>query len=238
MTRRRLFVLAVGLGALAAALAVALPAGAASQLNGIFTFSTATNEINAGTPNQGWWSLEDNLLGFNTNPNYVAGRDGVIPGSNHYRNFFTFDITGTTNVCTPSSAVLHVQAAYGNQAGGFGGPPSLAYELFDVTTPALILNDKDLNPSTTIYNDLGGGTALGGPYTLSTSVSHTTVFNLSLNANGLIALRQAKLSHLQYFSIGGAIVPTPSTNQTFLFGNSATPATLTVTYPKLCKVFP
>jgi hypothetical protein len=237
MNSRRLLVLAAGLAAVAAALAVALPAGAVNQTAGVFVFSTATNEINPATPNQGWWSTDSNLT-FNTNPNYVAGRDGVAPGSQHFHNFFTFDITGATNVCTPSSAVLHVEAAYGNQAAGLGGPASLAYELFDVSTPAGVLNNKAANPNTTIYNDLGGGTVLGGPYTLSTSVAHTTIFNLALNGNGLAALQTAKLNHVTYFSIGGAIVPFPSTNQSFLFGNSDAPATLTVTYPKLCKVFP
>ena len=238
MNSRRLLILAAGFAAGAIGLVVALPAGATGQTNGVFIFSTATNEINAGTPNQGWWSLEDGALAFDSNPNYVAGRDGVVPGTNHYRNFFTFDVTGATNPCAPSSALLSVQAANGNQAAGFGGPASLAYGVFDVTTNALTLNHKSANPNTTIYNDLGGGTSYGGPYTLSTSVAPTTTFNLALNSNALGALAAAKANNLHFFSIGGAIVPTPSTAQSFLFGNSSAPATLTVTYPKLCKVFP
>lgn len=238
MRRTRILALTAGLSAVVAALVVTLPAGAAGQATGVFVFSTATNEINAGTPNQGWWSLEDAALASDSNPNYVAGRDGVVPGTNHYRNFFTFDVSGATNPCVPSSAVLSVEAALGNQAAGFGGPATLAYALFDVLTGPFTLNHKSANPNAAIYADLGGGTSYGGPYALSTSVSPTTTFNLPLNSSGLLGLAAAKANHVQYFSIGGSIVPTPSTAQSFLFGNSSTPATLTVTYPKLCKVFP
>jgi hypothetical protein len=236
MRNSKLLVLPALLVALAAALVVSLPAGASGQLVSFYTLSTATNELHPPSPNQGWWSLEDATFGSDTLPNYVAGTDGVLPGTNHYRNFFTFDLSAVGNPCVASSAVLNVEAAYGNQAELASGPFSLAYGLYDVSTSVTALNNKSANPNSVIYNDLGSGTSYGGPYTLSTAVSNTTVFHLSLNANARLALAQAKGSAAHFFSIGGAIVPTPSAANNFLFGNSDAPATLSVTYPKLCRV--
>lgn len=232
MHTKKLLALAAGLAAVAAALTVALPAGAASQATPTYTFSTATNEIIPSTYNEGWWST--NNPGSNTNPNYEAGKNEA---AHTHRNFFSFDITGSTYACTPSSAVLHVNSGKGNQAIFGTGPSSLVYNLYDVSTPASTLAQRGSNPNSTIYADLGSGT-LYGSYTLSTSVSNTT-WNLALNASALSDLGFAKQFGEQWFSIGGAITPDPSASYSFLFGNTgSSAATLTVTYPKLCRVYP
>jgi hypothetical protein len=151
-------------------------------------------------------------------------------------NFFTFSLSATTNPCTPLSAVLHVpQASGGNQALFSTGPSSLVYDLFDVTTSPTTLNTF-AGPNASIYSDLASGT-LYGSYTLSTAVSGGT-FNLALNANALTAIGAAKQAGAAYFSIGGAIVPEPSSNYNFLYGFSGSVVTLTLTYPRLCKVYP
>ena len=89
------------LAALAAALIAALPAGAGSLTVDQYTYSTATGEIHVDDPNQGWWSLEDTSTTGNVD--YIAGRDGGGPGTAHFRNFFTFDIAGTTTAAPPRS---------------------------------------------------------------------------------------------------------------------------------------
>jgi hypothetical protein len=60
-----------------------------------------------------------------------------------------------------------------------------------------------------------------------------------LNSSALSALGTAKQNGAQWFSIGGAIVPDPAASFTFLFGfTGSVAATLSFTYPKLCKVYP
>jgi hypothetical protein len=218
--------------ALGAALVTALPAGAKTAGNPTWTFSTATNEINSGAFNQGYWA--PTLSNTNSNTNYEVGKNES--GRSH-RNFFTFSLTPSPFACTPSSAVLHIASGEGNQAAFSLGPTSLTYDLYDVTTDPVTLNGKNANPNPAIYSDLGSGTIYGS-YTLSTVVSNTT-FNLALNPNALYDLGVAKQFGASYFSIGGAIVPDPAASYNFLFGfTGGSAATLTVTYPRLCKVSP
>ena len=198
-----------------------------------YTFSTATSQI-LGSWNQGWWSLDE--TNGNNNTNYFTGS---VFGVDHDRGFFTFDITAwtSTNPCTPTSAYLSVPTGEGNQAGGVGGPAFLSAGLFDVATDPFTLAAKVNNPYAPIYNDLGSGFMYGGPYSLSTAVSFGT-FTLPLNVTGLNALASYHLGHAQYFSIGTGLINPPSGNA-FLYGFSGyAPVTLTVSVPKLCKVYP
>jgi hypothetical protein len=198
-----------------------------------YTFSTATSPI-LGSWNQGWWSLDE--TNNNGNTNYFTGS---LSGLDTDRGFFTFDITGwtATNPCTPASAYLTVPTGVGNQGAGFGGPAFLSAGLFDVATDPFTLAAKINGPNAPIYNDLGSGFMYGGPYSLSTAASFTT-FTLPLNFTGLNALASSHMGHAQYFSIGTGLINPPGGNA-FLYGDSGyAPVTLTVSVPKLCKVYP
>jgi len=98
----------------------------------------------------------------------------------------------------------------------------------------LTLSEKDNNPNSTIYTDLGTGSMYGGPYTISTYDNNVTE-NLYLNQTGLNALLAAR--NQGYFSIGMGLITPPAGNYQFLFGFTGShPITLTVTQPRLCKV--
>jgi hypothetical protein len=231
MRSTSLLSLAAGLLAVTAALVTALPAGARTAGTPTYTLSTATAEIHSGHLNQGHWTQASGH--DQTNSNYIVGQNET---GNRYHDFFTFALSGTQSPCEPTSAVLHVPAAGGgNQALFATGPASLTYDLFDVTTDPVTLNTTGA-ANASIYSDLNSG-SLYGSYSLSTSVTNTT-FNLALNGNALADIAAAKQSGSPYFSIGGAIVPEPSTNYNFLYGFSSAAITLTLTYPRLCKVYP
>ena len=233
MQKSRFATGAVGLAAVAVALVVSLPAGAAGRATPTYTFATDVNEIHPGTPNQGWWST--NTANSNSNSNYEVGRNeaGQI-----LRNFFTFDISGSTYACTPSSASMQMAIGAGNQAAFGLGPMSLTYQLFDVSTPAGTLNNKSANPNAAIYSDLGSGTMFASESIFTTYPSPFSTYTIYLNSAGLNALGAAKRSGSQFFSIGGAIMPPPASNYSFLFGYTYTAVSLTAFYPKLCKVYP
>ncbi len=257
MRINRLVALAAGLVATVIVLVAAMPGGATSSsrrdptratshagavataptvssnlTTTTYTFSTATNPINCSA-NQGWWSIES--TNNDCNANYFTG---YTPSFGHTdRGYAAFDISASTNPCPPSSAYLSVPTGEGNQAAGFGGPSTVSLGLFDVATDLVTVSEKDNNPNSTIYTDLGTGTMYGGPYTLSTSVGFGT-FTLSLNQAGRNALFQAKANHQQYFPIGMGLINPPA-GEAWLFGNTGyAPITMTVTYPKLCKVYP
>jgi hypothetical protein len=233
MSTRTLAALVVTLVGVATALVVTLPAAAAGQQDPTYVLDTARNEINPGTFNQGWWST--NTTNSDSNANYETGRneDGDI-----LRNFFTFDITGIGNACAPYAATLQMAIGYGNQAAFGLGPTTLTYQLFDVSTSAVALNDKSANPNSAIYADLGSGTMYASEIYATTYPSPFSTIAIPLNAAALNALGAAKKSGSQFFSIGGAIMPPPASNYSFLFGYTYTAVSLTASYPRLCKVYP
>jgi hypothetical protein len=198
-----------------------------------YTFSTAANPIN-GCWSQGWWSVDETNSDCNTN--YFTGS---LSGVDSDRGYFTFDITGWSpaSACAPLSGYLSVPTGEGNQAAGEGGPAFVSAALFDVATDPFTLAAKVNNPNATIYNDLGSGMLFGGPYSLSTAVSFGT-FTLGLNSTALNALSAAHHNHVQFVSVGTALINPPA-GDVFLYGFSGyAPVTLTVTVPRLCKVYP
>jgi hypothetical protein len=195
-----------------------------------YTFSTAVSEINCGF-NEGWWTA-GSATNEDCNTNYLTGNDSAFGYVNG--GYAMFDITSTTNPCMPASAYLSVPAHEGSHVFYGSGPTSASLGLFDVATAPVTLAEKDNNPNAVISTDLRGGTMYGGPYTLPTTTTSGT-FTLNLNSAGLNGLQQAKLNGRQYFSIGMGLIGAP--DHTWLFGFSGgEPITLTVMYPKLCRV--
>jgi len=177
-----------------------------TSIGGTFTFNTTDNEINAGYPNQGWWTYSTcfNCSNSNGNSNYFVG---IMVDSDFFgNNYFSFDLTGMSGSGTVTSATLEVLAYGGNQYLEATGPPELTYSLFDVSTDAGTLNNKANNPNAAIYTDLGTGTGYGS-YDVGTNIDPTTVLVLNLNANGLSDLQAAEGG---WFSIGGTIAPGPA----------------------------
>jgi hypothetical protein len=215
--------------ALAASVAVgviAASAPAASTASNVYTFSTSTNPVSPGSNNQGWWGETGGVGNSNSNDNYYVGWGA---NTKRYNNYFTFDISSITNPCPPQAAYIRVPRGSG------GGASTATYTLHDVSTPPSVLAHKVNGPSQTIYNDLGGG-AVYGSYVLSTAAG--APFTLTLNGNALSALLAAEQSHAPSFSVGGSLGNPPA--GVFLFGSTGgvgSTVTLTVTYPKLCRVF-
>jgi hypothetical protein len=195
-------------------------ARATSTTTATVVLSTATNQIIPGANNSGWWSPQES----NTNANDIYFVGNCCSHDNH--NFFTFSFSSVTNPCGPVSAYLTVPR------GTASGPSSLTYRLFDVSTAATVLNTRANNPNSTIYADLGSGTTYG---TYSLSTAGGPAFTLPLNSSALAALGAAQSAHAAWFSIGGALIGGSVGN--FLFGSTSGEAvTLTLNFPKLCRV--
>lgn len=201
-----------GFGSGAQSLTVTLTGGT------MVTFTTDMSEFNAGTPNQGWWSPVDTNL--NNNDNYGVGTSATDPADHH--SFFTFDLRGFTGVVV--SATLNLQRFCGNnESGGLcgrapGGPVTLPFNLWDVSTDAATLNAKVNNPNFAIYTDLGSGINYG-MFVLPTSGNPNDILNFNLDAAGVAAINAGEGG---FFSIGGAIplsALTPEPSSVILLGS-------------------
>lgn len=182
-----------------------------SQVGGVhaatFTLSTANSEFNVGTPNQGWWST--NTRNSNDNDNYIVGDTSRKP----VRNFFTFNLAAFAGQVV-TSATLKLQR--------YGGAGSSTHTLglFDVSTPASVINQKINNPDPVIYNDLGTGKSYGS-YEISTSGDPNEIISFNLNSN---AIADINASNNRFFSIGGALLDNLGPGEQFLFGFSGNKA--------------
>lgn len=175
--------------------------------------STATNSQGSG-PNQGWWS---------TGGTQSANNPGIVVGSfstsGLYRNFFGFDTTALAGQ-TVLSATLIIPASLGV------GAQDLNYDLSAVTTSLVILMQKNLNPNTSIFNSLAGGTSYGS-YVVS-SGPPANPFQFVLNAAGIAALQTAATSN-GFFVLGGSSSQTESLGGNhYFFGNTGDTVTLLV----------
>lgn len=207
-------------------LAAVFVAGFASRANAdafLFGFSGASNgELDVTTSdglfvlstnfNQGWWS--DNAVNGNGNNNYIVGSFG-----DHWNNFFAFDLSSVTG--TVLSADLQLKREFGSGTAGFGPIIDVLYTLFDVSTSAADLLNKDASPNATIWADLGSGTSYGS-FVETTGGAPTDVVSYGLNAAGLAALQGALGS--EFFAIGGTLseapVPEPATLALFTLGGA------------------
>jgi hypothetical protein len=113
------------------------------------TFTTSQSEFTPGVRNQGWWSAT--FANGDDNDNYFAGVV-TLPGPTPVvlRNFFSFDLSSACRAAT-----VTLQLTRFTQTG------PLPYLLFDVSTPAPVLNANDVvNPA--IFADLGTGAYIYG----------------------------------------------------------------------------
>ncbi|MBN1795779.1 MAG: hypothetical protein JW804_03830 [Sedimentisphaerales bacterium] len=152
-------------------------------------FSTSDNQFNSGIDNQGWWS--DTMSNEFITENYAIG---VNPTGNYSRNFFTFDLSSLSDAVLSATLQL-TRFKYLSTAD------SETLGIFDVTTDAATLNDKN-GINAAIYNDLGSGTSYGQFEVLSTG-SEDDVLSFSLNSAAIANINSAAGG---WFSIGGAIL--------------------------------
>jgi hypothetical protein len=194
------------LATLASAVILALPA--AGHAATTQTFSTSQSEFTAGVRNQGWWSADPGVLNSDANANYIASRSSDAS----QENFFTFDLRDLPTSCTVRSATLRLTRFQGSGTG------TLTYQLWDVSTPAAILNDND-GFSPAIAADLSSGTTFGG-FTVDSdpSLPVDEVLSFPLSSAGVAAVSAARG---KFFSIGGAL----ASPNGFLFGFSGSGGT-------------
>jgi hypothetical protein len=165
--------------AVATALGVAaLAAPAAAHAVTTQTFTTSESEFTPGSRNQGWWS--PTIQNNDTNDNYIVQ-------DTFFRHFFSFDLASS---CRAVRVTLRLTR--------FDQTAPLTYSLFDVATPAPVLNATN-GTSQAIYDDLGTGlrfgsfpVPLGGP---------TDVLSFPLNTAGVAAFNAARGG---FFSLGGS----------------------------------
>ena len=173
-----------------------------------FVFSTSEGRFDPRVENQGWWSIgEPASDGLD---NYAVGwtNDCTTQPCNgtRVRNFFTFDLS---RLRVPVEAATVVLRRYRSR-----GEPTEVLGLFDVTTPARVVNDNQGN-NPVIYQDLGTGVRYGR-YELSTNRRPASLVRLPLNRAAVTAINAAR-GH--YFTIGGRLLSQDQTGE-WLFGYS------------------
>lgn len=159
---------------------------------GSVTLSTGESTFDPDVLNQGWWS--PNSENYDSNTNIIVGNDG----ESLYNNFFTFDLSGLSEI--PSESVVSATLRI-NDTGSGQGPFPVIYSLFDVSTDAATLNAND-GSSLGIYSDLGSGVNFASVLMASNPAGP---FDIALNANAIAAI---SASIGGYFSIGGTLAPT------------------------------
>lgn len=182
-------------------LAVVL-AAVGALASGCMAFSTAESPFHAGARNQGSW-LEGGRANGPGNDNYFVGwvLEDFPETEYKARNYFTFDLT---DACEAGGVILKVTR--------FTQTAPIAYKLFDVTTPADVLNAETAQDPA-VFEDLGSGTSFG---TFNvTPGDRAEVVSFPLNRAGVAAYNDARGG---FFSIGGA-APDASLGE-YLFGHS------------------
>lgn len=160
--------------------------------SGSLSLSTATNPINPGSNNQGWWS-RGSLVNSNDNDSFQVG---THPNQN---NYFTFDISALQGQ-TVTGIFLNIQNPGANDC-------PMTYLLYDVSTHPDVLAAKDHNPDVGIYLDLQSGTLYGQQVIPKVSLPQ---YWIPLNANAVADLNEAIIRGEMYFSVGGQVLPEPS----------------------------
>lgn len=181
------------------------------------TLSTSNSQLTEGYNNQGWWNTYTSNFDYNSNDNdnYLTGKLSETV----YRSFFTFDVSVLKNRPI-SSATLKIQRFEGS------GRSTHTLGLFDVSTPAIALNQKVNNPDLSIYDDLGSGKSYGN-FKVASFGDKNEVLNFSLNSN---AIADINAKDEKYFSIGAALLDDLKPAYQYLFAYSAdTPVKLVVT---------
>jgi hypothetical protein len=162
--------------------------------------SAAAVVLNAG--DAGWYQA--NGLHIAASTNYVVG------DSAPFRNFFLFDLGGVDELVSGATLRIYTGDVRGQ---------SNAYSFFDVSTPIDILvqdhqTDAEREVGKKVYEDLGTGAVLGGPYDLTGDNGDSNAFlDFVLNDAGVKNLNGA-LGGM--WAIGGN-----SAGDGFAFGNTS-----------------
>jgi len=101
---------------------------------------------------QGWWNAVDNSNNTNTGANTFSGLNGIVLGSDLFRSYFVFDLTGIGPVGAGSTLIL-------NELMYFSSDASETFNIFDVLTDTNTLRTAGTNAGT--YSDLGSGNNYG-----------------------------------------------------------------------------
>jgi hypothetical protein len=150
-------------------------------------YSAASNAVFINSVDQGWWNGADNSNNTNVNANTFTGRNGTINGSNLFRSYFVFDLTGVTSAGIGSALTLF-------NLGYFSTDASETFDIFDVSTNINNLRTSASNGGT--FADLGSGSLYGsftvgaGDATSNVTVNLTAAAIADINANlgGLFAI--------------------------------------------------
>ncbi|PYQ69278.1 MAG: hypothetical protein DMG04_28980 [Acidobacteria bacterium] len=155
--------------------------------------STSDSRFTAGVFNQGWWMADNAASGnSNVNTNYFTG----FSFSTEFRSFFTFDLR---HVALATQAIIGASLVV--NSADYAGDSSLGETLglFDVTTPAAVLNNNT-GSSTAIFTDLGAGTTYG---TYEVPRVNNAPLTFALNA---AAFADIAANAGSFFSIGGRLL--------------------------------
>jgi len=198
---------------------ITLPAVGAAQATTLtpntFIFDTSNNPFRLNTDpadrrSQGsYTNTRSTTAGANRNDVYVVGNMGSIP----LRNYFTFDLRNVQFTDAIESVTLELTRFR-------SGPPNqtLSLGFSEVSTDPFTLNQtREANAA--IFEDLGDDLSYG-LFQVSTgsneTVSDFSTIKFTLNS---AAIADIQKSAGGFFSIGGALVPQPTSGQTFLFGS-------------------
>jgi hypothetical protein len=198
---------------------ITLPAVGAAQATTLtpntFIFDTSNNPFRLSTDplnrrSQGSYTYtRSTTAGANRNDVYVVGNLGSIP----LRNYFTFDLRNVQFTDAIESVTLELTRFR-------SGPPNqtLTLGFSEVSTDPFTLNQtREANAA--IFEDLGDDLSYG-LFQVSTgsneTVSDFSTIKFTLNS---AAIADIQKSAGGFFSIGGALVPQPTSGQTFLFGS-------------------
>jgi hypothetical protein len=131
-------------------------------------------------------------------PSYIAGVDSGV----EFRNFFVFDLAGTQETVT--SATLRIQT--GQVVIPQPPPDSIQYNLYSISKP---IDQVIKGGRGGIFNEIGTGQLLGGPFELSPADSNQFLeFALNDKAveeiNKVIRLMQG-INEDDLWAIGGVV---------------------------------
>ena len=177
-----------------------------------YVLDTRTNPFVAGSANHGWY---DNL-GFHNpnNDNYMTYAFDDGEGLSYVlRNFFSFDLSQIDlSEQTVVSASLQVQRFSSDSPTG-----SVRYGLFDVASPASLLNGAiSATQGLSIFDDLGSGKTYGA-FDVATPGAPDDVLEFALNPDALADITGAADG---WFLVGGTLLNPQQANGGFLFGSS------------------
>lgn len=140
----------------------------------------------------------------NFNHNYLTGDNG----SGQYRSFFVFDLSAV------SGTIIGAELRLFNPAGGYSSPDDAeTLTLFDVATPIATLRAGG-DGLTSVYADLGSGTAYGASDV--SSADDGRIVSVTLDASALASLGASR----GQFAFGAALTTLSPGSVEYLFGGT------------------